>query len=92
MSLDRDAIRARADPTPPYILTDQAQVIWLAGFAAARSDVPALLDALDRLAREVWSGVQRCYDDEPPLCDRCRAALALLSELGYDEAMAEWGS
>lgn len=65
--------------------------------AHAREDVPALVDALDRLGRELWAATQRCHDcldhwkrTRTVYCDRCSAALDLLRSLGYGEAMCQW--
>ncbi len=86
MSLDPSAIRARAEVAGPLLGAYVGQVV---GRSAA--DVPDLLDALDKLAREVWSGVQRC-PCPGPMCDRCRGALFILGELGFGHEMAEWAA
>lgn len=119
MSLDRDAIRARAEAATPGPWKATAYRVWVSGddeklplaacwrpwgsvegikddtafIAGARSDVPDLLKALDKLAFEAWYGVYLCRDCAGRgQCARCVAALALLSELGYDEAMRDWAA
>ncbi len=116
MSLDRDAIRARAEAATPGTWQESKAGDWRVGYfergawntiarivtwegggpdarflANARQDVPALLDALDKLAAEVWSGSRRCAwctnrlrQGDDCRCTPCTAALALLSELGYE--------